>query len=159
MNYKKIFWRNFAIGFPLGVILCMLITVITSGVINENGHLQLCVPSFEISIGNAGLALIIQIIVSGLYGAIIIGATVAYEIEKWSILRSTATHAIITLTLYYLTGFTLHWFRPTDIKENLIMLMIFIVVYVSIWLFNYFIYKSEVRKINSKLKELKDSEK
>ena len=108
---------------------------------------------------SASLALVIQAVVSGIYGGLVIGATVAYDVEKWSVLKSTAVHCIITLVLYYATGFLLHWFLITDIVEILIMLGVFVVVYTSIWFINYIRYKSDIKEFNEELQKLKDKDK
>ena len=148
-------------GFILGIVLCTVITVLTSS--SGTGGVQLCAPSFVKAVGNKTLALIIQTVVSGAYGAIVMGSTVVYDIEtgdvrKWSLLKATVTHCVITFVFYYVTGFTLHWFSIKDVKENLIMLAVFAVVYTSIWLFNYLGYKREIRNFNKEIEKLNDDE-
>ncbi|MBQ9008104.1 MAG: DUF3021 family protein [Clostridia bacterium] len=47
----------------------------------------------------------------GLYGAVTMGSTVFYDIEKWNIARATATHFLLVVSLYCVLVFTLGWFR------------------------------------------------
>ena len=159
MSNKQKFLLLFAVGFMLGAILCTVITMILASHYENGGEIAFCAPSFVKQVGNASLALVIQAVVSGIYGGLVIGATVAYDVEKWSVLKSTAVHCVITLVLYYTTGFLLHWFAITDIVEILIMLGVFIVVYTSIWLINYIRYKSDIKKFNEELQKLKDKDK
>lgn len=159
MSNKQKFLLLFAVGFLLGAILCTVITMILASHYANGGEIAFCVPSFVKQVGNASLALVIQAVVSGIYGGLVIGATVAYDVEKWSVLKSTAVHCVITLVLYYTTGFLLHWFAITDIVEILIMLGVFVVVYTSIWLINYIRYKSDIKKFNEELQKLKDKDK
>ena len=159
MNKKKLLKLS-VLGFVLGIVLCTAITALTS---STGGLLTLCNPNFAKAIGNETLALVLQTLISGVYGAVVMGSTIVYDIEledikKWSILKATVTHCVITFTSYYLTGFGLRWFSVKDVKENLIMLAIFIFVYTLIWLINYLSYKSEVKKFNEKLKGLEDEE-
>ena len=82
-----------------------------------------------------------------------------YDIEKWSILKSTAVHLIITLTMYFVTGFILMWYSPSDIAEIIEMVIIFVVVYTLIWLVNYLNYRSQVKKMNRDLRRMIGKEK
>ncbi|MBQ7740184.1 MAG: DUF3021 domain-containing protein, partial [Eubacterium sp.] len=94
---------------------------------------------------------------------VVMGSTVVYDIEskdvrKWTLLKATVTHCVITFVSYYVTGFTLHWFSIKDVKENLLMLAVFAAVYTSIWLFNYLGYKREIRNFNKEIEKLNDDE-
>lgn len=156
MNKKKCIKLS-VLGFVLGIVLCSAITAVTSSI--GSGSVQLCNPAFAKVVGNETAALILQTLISGIYGAIVMGASIVYDIEpddvkKWSILKATVTHCVITFTSYYITGFVLRWFSFKDVKENLIMLIIFISVYTLIWLINYLSYKKEIKSFNEKLREL-----
>ena len=160
MNRKKCIKLS-VFGFILGIVLCTAITALTSSA--GTGGVQICAPSFVKAVGNKTLALIIQTAVSGAYGAIVMGSTVIYDIEtedvrKWSILKATVTHCVITFTSYYITGFILHWFSIKDVKQNLFMLAVFAVVYTAIWLCNYLSYRREVKEFNKELDKLDDDE-
>ena len=159
MNRKKCIKLS-VFGFILGIVLCTAITALTSS--SGTGGVQICAPSFVKAVGNKTLALI-QTAVSGAYGAIVMGSTVIYDIEtedvrKWSILKATVTHCVITFTSYYITGFVLHWFSIKDVKQNLIMLALFVVVYTTIWLCKYLSYKREVKEFNKKLEKFDDEQ-
>ena len=161
MNKKKLIKLSVS-GFVLGIVICTAITAVTSSA--GSGSLQFCNPSFADVIGNKTLALILQTLISGIYGAVVMGSSVVYDIEledvkKWSVLKSTVIHCVITFVSYFITGFTLRWFSIKDVKENLIMLTVFVVVYTSIWLFNYLSYRKDVREFNEKLKNLEENEK
>lgn len=158
MNKKKLIKLS-ASGFVLGILVCTIITAVTSSI--GSGEVKLCNPHFAKAVGNYALALFLQTVISGLYGAVVMGATIVYDIEpedikKWSILKATVTHCVITFSSYYITGFVLRWFSIKNVKENLIMLLIFIIVYTSIWLINYLSYRKEVKRFNEKLKDLEE---
>ena len=159
MNLKKKFLSMFIAGVPLGMIVCLIITALTSTGYVDDGRLHFVAQGFSDFIGNETRALLIQELVTGLYGGIVMGATVAYEVEKWSILRSTLTHFIITFTCYFATGTFLRWYSPSNMADLLGMFAIMLVSYVLIWLFNYLGYRAEVRKINSGLENMKKEDK
>ncbi len=159
MNYKRKFLSRFALGIPLGMILCLLITVLTTTQGADDGKIHFCTSGFVKAVGSESLALIIQEIVTGLYGGIVMGTTVFYDVEHWSILRSTASHFVVTFVSYFITAVSLRWFSTSDIAEILIMFVIMVIGYAIIWLANYLAYRSEIKKINSGLLKLKEHEK
>lgn len=44
---------------------------------------------------------ITHIVIGGIYGAVAMGSSVVYGIEKWSIARATATHFLLVFALYF----------------------------------------------------------
>jgi hypothetical protein len=94
------------------------------------------------------------ILLSGIPGAIAMGSTVIYEIEKWSISRATFTHFLITFSSIYLVGFALEWFRFGD-PVFWLFTATMIAAYILIWLIQYLAYKRQVRKMNEDLQKWK----
>ncbi len=155
MNLKKKFLTLAAIGFPFGMVICLIITTVISTLSTKDASISLCSEDLVTALGSKALAIVVQELVSGVFGSLILGTTVVYGIEKWSILKSTAIHFCVSMSMYYVTAFTLRWLYPKNIAENLTMLAILIVVYIIIWLANYLSYKKEVRKLNSELEKMK----
>ena len=54
---------------------------------------------------------IFMLFVGGLQGAIPMGLTVVYDIEDWSILRSTVTHFIPTMIVFYACSYYMGWLK------------------------------------------------
>ena len=90
----------------------------------------------------------------GLYGAVAMGSTVFYDIEKWSIARATATHFLLVVGLYCVLVFTMGWFRIED-PVFWIVISIMVVGYILIWLFQYLSYKRKIQQMNNELQMLK----
>ncbi len=97
---------------------------------------------------------ILMYLVGGLQGALAMGTTVFYDIESWSILRSTITHFIVTFGGFYAMGYIQGWMRPGE-PFSFIFTIAFIVAYIIIWLTQYFSYKRTVRMMNAELKDMK----
>ncbi|MBO4375062.1 MAG: DUF3021 domain-containing protein [Lachnospiraceae bacterium] len=145
-----------SIGFSIGVVFCVLLTsILTTYGIND-GTLYVCAPDFIEAVGNPILALFIEMIVSGLLGAVCWGLTAVYDIEEWSILKSTFIHYVISMAAYFSVAFTLRWLSPKDPGANLLWFLILTAGYTLIWAVNYIIYRFRIAKINSELKAFKD---
>ena len=153
MNKKKVIILS-VVGCILGIILCTVVTAIISSLTKNDGNIYLYNIALAEKLGNVPMTYVIQFIVSGLYGGIIFGATNVYDIERWSILRCTVIHLVITLIMYFITGFVLMWYDPSDLFDIIGMIIIFVVVYTFIWLINYLSYRSQVKKMNADLRRM-----
>ena len=93
-----------------------------------------------------------NILLGGIPGAIAMGTTVIYDIDKWSILRVTATHFLIVMGVTFLASFVLKWFKPWS-ASFWIMLAAELAGYVIVWLIMHLCYQKRVRELNRLLKE------
>ena len=98
-----------------------------------------------------------QILLGGIPGAIAMGSTVIYDMEKWSVLRVTATHFLIVMSVMLLACFVLKWFEPWS-APFWIMMTAETVGYFIIWLIMSMRYRSKVRKLNELLQENRERE-
>lgn len=96
--------------------------------------------------------------IKGIPGAVAMGSAVIYDIEKWSILRATAAHFLISMGAILMGCFVLKWFKPWS-TPFWIMLAAELAAYVLIWLIMYRGYRGKVRKLNEMLKESREQEK
>ncbi len=144
-----------SIGFALGMLSGILVTAILTTTEINDGKLYLCAPGFTAFIGNELAAFAIEALVLGVYGAACMGFSVVYRIENWSILKATVTHSLVTVTIYFATATFLRWYSPASMSDILIMLAIFMILYVSIWLTNFLVYKIQIKEINKKLDIMK----
>ena len=99
-----------------------------------------------------------DILLGGIPGAIAMGTAVIYSIEKWSLLRATATHFLIVMGVIFLACFVLKWFEPWS-TPFWIMTAAEAVGYVLVWIALYWGYKAKVRKLNEMLKESREEKK
>ena len=97
---------------------------------------------------------IFMLFVGGLQGAIPMGLTVVYDIEDWSILRSTVTHFIPTMIVFYACSYYMGWlkFGTTVFWITTVMM---IVAYYIIWMSQYLIYLRQVKTMNAKIREFR----
>ena len=146
-----------SIGFGLGVIAGVMISAISATLAHNDGTLYLCSDEFAKAVGNPLTAFLIQALATGILGAVSVGGSAIYEVEKWSLVKVTLIHYVLAMTTFFVVAFSMKWFSIRDI-ETLIMFLAMTVMYFIIWLVNYCSYRAELRKINMELDELKSSE-
>lgn len=98
-----------------------------------------------------------QFLLGGIYGAVAMGSSLVYDIEKWSIARATATHFLLVFALYFLLVTAMGWFRLDD-PVFWIVISVMVIAYVLIWLFQYLAYKRKIQAMNEDLKKWKSRE-
>ena len=129
-----------AIGFAGGMLVCFMFTLFNLDEVKQEFEL---IPFLR------------YYLMGSLNGAICMGATVVYNIERWSILRATATHFVITFISLFTFAFVTGWFKLGD-PSFYITVIVCLVVYVIIWLTQYFIFKRKVKRINKELERVRD---
>lgn len=95
-----------------------------------------------------------DMLIGGLYSAVVMGSSVVYEIEQWSIARATATHFVTSFGLFFLVSLSRGWFRLED-PVFWIVVAVMAIGYVLIWLFQYLSYKRKIQEMNEELKKWK----
>ena len=99
--------------------------------------------------GSVPAAILVQSLVSGLYGSFALAGTLFYDIEQWSLTRSSVMHFLVIAVLYVPAAMFLGW--ADSATEILIVEGILLVAYFIIWLVIYLRYKKEVRSLNKML--------
>ena len=141
------FWKKKSmlatIGFVLGVLVGVVFLLIDGGGIR-----------YEID-GNDRTALYLAL--SGLMGAVNMGAVTIYSLEHWGLLRCTLTHFVLSMCSVCAVGFSLGWLRLHD-PFTLWMLAGCVVAYFIIWIIMYAQSKRQIRRMNEALKRWKDQQ-
>lgn len=139
-DIKKLF-RSFLLGIGIGNIIEIFISLAI-------GKLTLGVPEFLNGQDSLLKARIIELILYGSFGIIsFIGNKI---IKEDNLLKGSLLHFSILAIYFVIVGFYLKWLP--DIKTALISLVFFILIYLIIWSVIYFSTKSEIEKLNEKLK-------
>lgn len=144
---KKVFILAW-IGFFLGMLAGALIAWFADG--------SLVNPRLAAWTGSETASVILQALISGLLGAVAMGGTMVYEIERWSLAACTATHYLMTELSYVTIALVLGWVE--SLEGLLIMLTIQLVIYVVIWLIMYRRYQIQIRELNELLKKSKSEQ-
>lgn len=97
--------------------------------------------------GGVPAAFLVQTLLSGLYGAAIWSGMLLYEIESWPLALSTALHYLIVAGLYVPVSLLLGWAKSG--RTLLLVELMQFVGFFLIWLFFYFRYKAQARRLNA----------
>ena len=132
--------RRIILGFLLGTAIGNLIAWFFGSYVSS---------MLVARMGSVPAAILVQSLVSGLYGSFALAGTLFYDIEQWSLTRSSVMHFLVIAVLYVPTAMFLGW--ANSATEILIVEGILLVAYFIIWLVIYLRYKKKVRSLNEML--------
>ena len=163
---KKIIKRSL-LGFPLGITMGYLITILISlGWANgyyilislgwANGYYSPCVPELISLMGNEINAVIFQTILCGILGVGFAASSVIWEMDSWSIVKQTGIYFSIISVIMLPIAYFAYWMEHS-VVGFLIYFGIFALIFVVIWIIQFGIGRYNVRKMNEKLSQAKDN--
>lgn len=138
---------NFFLGLLLGNLIAWATGEFGQTIVN---------PTLVAKMGGQTEALVVQSVLSGLYGVICMGGTAFYDIERWPLALSFAVHYLMIAVSYVPIALFLGWAESAD--EILVVAGVQLIVYFLIWLVMYLRYRRQVRKLNELQKEHKEME-
>lgn len=151
---KKDFFKRALIGAPVGVLISLIISIVISYAIND-GTYYATVPGFNELCGGQVNAVAVQTAGVMLYGAIMAGASVIWENEKWSLTRQTVTHLIVCSLATLPAAYFMQWIEQS-VAGVLSYYGMFLLVYLFIWLVSYFSMKRKVTELNKEMEKRQD---
>lgn len=151
MQMKKELLRRCLIGAPLGLAISTAITIVISLIVGD-GVYYAVPPELAADCGSEINAVVLQAVLSLLYGAVWAGASVIWEAERWSILKQTVVHLIVCSAATFPVAYFARW-MPHTTSGILLYFGIFFMIYLIIWLSQYSAIKKRVRQINERLKK------
>lgn len=146
---KKEILKRCLLGAPLGLAISTIITIIISLIMGD-GRYYAVVPSLAQDMGSEINAVILQAVLSMIYGAAWGGASVVWDAEGWSLLKMTVVHLVITSLATFPIAYLARW-MPHSATGILLYFGIFVLVYIGIWLSQYSAMKKRVKEMNAKI--------
>ena len=140
---KKVF-KLAGMGFLLGMAICNVICLLCGGV-------DLVDSELVEKIGSEEKAILIQMLLAGIYGAVNMGTTVLYEAERMPLALVSFIHCMICIIPFIPLSIFLRW--TENLKTTLIITSIQIAAYFMIWLIIYMLYRKEINKLNEMQKQ------
>ena len=131
-------------GFIMGMAIGNVIFIIL-GYANM-GYTIFAAPELISRMGNELNAFALQTLLSGVYGAVCMGAQSLYYMERCPLALATALHYVIVVAVYAPIAYGLCW--VSDIAEYLIVVAVMSVVYVFIWLSMSISYRIQIKELN-----------
>ena len=155
MNDEQgLYLRLGVIGFIMGALVeFIIVSMINLG----RGDFSLIAGNLSERYGDT-VAVLLQILLPGLMGAINFATTFVYNNERFNIITATVTHAsIVIITILSVGGF-MEWFEldPVSIAVFLALMM---AIYFMIWLLMYITSRNQVREINEALERRRSEKK
>lgn len=139
------------IGFPIGVFISNLISLIISYIFG-NGYYITCAPEVITRFGSEIMAATVQFLLSGVVGAVYAAASIIWNVDSWSLFRTTVTHFFIIAITFLPISILMGW-CALNLQGILSYLGLFAFIYFCIWISQYFAYKKKIQKINQALKK------
>ena len=146
---KKEILKRCLLGAPLGLAISTIITIIISLTVGD-GRYYAVVPSLAQDMGSEINAVILQAVLSMIYGAAWGGASVVWDAEGWSLLKMTVVHLAVTSLATFPIAYLARW-MPHSATGILLYFGIFVLVYIGIWLSQYSAMKKRVKEMNAKI--------
>ena len=133
------------IGFLLGIVIGDLIALLT-GNSDTEGITFASQKLLDMAGGNGTVAMLLQSLFSGLYGAACFAGMSFYEIERMPLAVATALHCALIVLLFIPIALLLGW--VSQIETLLIISGIQLVCFFIIWLIMYAGFKKQVKELN-----------
>ena len=149
---KKVLLRA-GIGFLIGALVGNLIALLT-GNSDTNGVTFSSQQLLAMSGGSAVLAMVLQSLFSGLYGALCFAGMSLYDAERLPLAAATALHCGLIVLPFIPISYLLGWVN--DIGTLLIISGTQLVGFFIIWLIMYFGYKKQIRELNEMQERFSD---
>lgn len=143
---KKQIIKRGLFGFPVGVAIGFVITILISACVGD-GNFYPVTPELINTMGNELNAVILQTVLCGILGIGFATASVIWELDSWSIVKQSGIYfliaCIIMLPIAYIAGWMEH-----SIGGFLSYVGIFVAIFVAVWLAQYLSWKRKIKKMN-----------
>ncbi len=137
--------KRAGIGFLLGMVIGNLIALLT-GTSSADGVTFASKQLLNMAGGNPALAMVLQSLFSGFYGAVCFAGMTFYDAERLPLAAATALHCASIILLFIPIALLLGW--VSSIIEILIIAAMQLAAFFIIWLIMYMIYKKQVKELN-----------
>lgn len=142
------------IGFPIGIAIGVVITLIISACIGD-GFYYPVTPELINSMGNELNAIILQNVLCGIIGSGFAMASVIWDIDSWSLAKQSAIYFLIACIIMFPIAYITNWMKHS-IAGVLSYVGIFVVIFVIAWLVQYLSWKRKIKRMNDCFKKNKD---
>lgn len=142
------------IGFPVGIVIGFVITLIISACIGD-GFYYPVTPEFISLMGNELNAVILQTVLCGIIGSGVAMASVIWDIDSWSLAKQSAIYFLIACIIMFPIAYITNWMKHS-IAGVLSYVGIFVVIFVISWLVQYLSWKRKIKRMNDCFKKDKD---
>ncbi|STO00402.1 Protein of uncharacterised function (DUF3021) [[Eubacterium] infirmum] len=152
-NIKKEMLLRGLLGFPLGIAIGSIITIIIS-LVYADGRYYPVVSSLIDKVGGELNAVILQTVLCGIIGVGFSMGSVIWMIDSWSIAKQSGLYFLVgciaLLPISYLTGWMEH-----SIQGAISYFAFFVIIFMVIWIISYLILRVKIKRLNAEFKRKK----
>lgn len=142
---RKIIKRGF-LGFPLGIAIGYVITVIRSVCVGDGSFYPVTAELID-TMGNELNAVVFQTVLCGIMGMGYAMASVIWDIDSWSLAKQSGVYFAIACVVMFPIAYIANWMKH-DIVGILSYAGIFVAIFIFVWLIQYFVWKDKVKRMN-----------
>lgn len=147
---KKLIYRGLG-GFPLGIAIGFVITIMISVCIGD-GDFYPVTPELLETMGNELNAIILQTVLCGIMGTGFAMASVIWEIDSWSLVKQTGIYFSVACIVMLPIAYVANWMKHS-VSGVITYVGIFVVIFLIVWLIQYFTWKSKIKKMNNSIQK------
>lgn len=147
---KKMLLRAF-IGVFIGIAIGQIISIITSLSIGGE-EFSPCAPDLVTAVGSENAATALQSLLCGIMGMGFAAASVVWELDNINIAAQTGICFLIYAVFMLPIAYFAYWMEHSVIGF-LTYFGIFAVIFVTMWIGQYFVWRKKVKEINDGLKQ------
>ena len=141
---KKQIMKMAALGFLLGIAVNSLISTLTANDLPVT-------PVLLERIGSLRGAMLLELVLVGVFGAICMAGTALYDAERLPLAAATALHCVICIGQFIPLSLFLGW--CSSAVEILIMASFQLLAFFIVWLIMYTRYRKEIKQLNEMQKD------
>lgn len=147
---KKNIIQRGLLGFPLGITIGFVITIIISIGIGDGSFYPVS-PRLIETTENELSAVVLQTVLCGIIGMGFAMASVIWELDSWSLAKQSGIYFAIACVVMFPVSYFANW-MPHSAEGVLSYVGIFIAIFIFAWLIQYFIWKSKIKKMNDRIR-------
>ena len=145
---KKMIQRGL-LGFPLGIAIGFVITVIISMCIGD-GSFYPVTPELIDTMKNELNAVILQTILCGILGTGFAMASVIWKIDSWSLAKQSGVYFLVISVVMLPIAYFANWMKHSIIGV-LSYVGIFVMFFAAVWISQYLLWKMRIKKMNKRI--------
>lgn len=143
---KKNIIQRGLLGCPLGISIGFIITVLIFICVGD-GSFYPVTPELIETMGNELSAVVLQTALCGILGSGFAMASVIWEIDSWSLAKQSGIYFAIACVVMFPIAYVTNWMKHSTVGI-LSYVGIFVVIFIFVWVIQYFAWKRKIKKIN-----------
>lgn len=144
---KKQIIKRGVFGFPVGIAIGYVITVIVSTFVGD-GNFYPVTPELISVMGGELNAVVLQTVLCGVMGAGFAAASVIWELDSWSLAKQSGIYFLIACILMLPIAYAANWMEHS-VGGILSYVGIFVAIFITVWITQYLSWKRKIKKMNA----------